>query len=288
MNITIGIPSAASKKVELPSAQSLFIQMKANNHNLGTGTGFVVMDGEIPYLITNWHNLSGLRQDGTILGGVAVPDEIVIRHNRMGRLGEWIMKSEPVTRDYEPLWLEHPRFGKNVDVVALRLTNLDDVAIFPHVIESEKSPDVLVAPGEVVSVVGFPFGLISENSFAIWATGFVATEIDLDFKSLPCFLIDCRARKGQSGSAVIAHRNGPFPTAKGSLLFGGSATELLGVYSGRINEESDLGMVWKKSVILEILNPVPIPLPIASSCADPNSSGFLTIPHLGATKAHPK
>jgi hypothetical protein len=33
----------------------------------------------------------------------------------------------------------------------------------------------------------------------------------------------------------------------------GMTTHLLGVYSGRINKESDIGIVWKSEVILDIL-----------------------------------
>ena len=42
--------------------------------------------------------------------------------------------------------------------------------------------------------------------------------------------------------------------ADGALAFGaGPMVELLGVYSGRINKESDLGIVWKTSALTEIL-----------------------------------
>lgn len=54
----------------------------------------------------------------------------------------------------------------------------------------------------------FPFGLAGGGSLAIWATGLMATEPEIDYNNQPTFLIDCRARPGQSVSAVIAHRNG--------------------------------------------------------------------------------
>jgi hypothetical protein len=34
--------------------------------------------------------------------------------------------------DGQPLWLEHPRYGHNVDVVALELTDLNGVEIYPY------------------------------------------------------------------------------------------------------------------------------------------------------------
>jgi len=67
------------------------------------------------------------------------------------------------------------------------------------------------------------------------------------------FLIDCRSRKGQSGSPVIAYRNGVW-TAYDDNTSGvpnGPQFRFLGVYSGRIHSESDLGMVWKPRAIAE-------------------------------------
>jgi len=66
--------------------------------------------------------------------------------------------------------------------------------------------------------------------------------------------VDCRGRPGQSGSPVIAYRSGGgIPFADGSTSFGGSATYPLGIYSGRINDQSDIGMVWKMSAVREIV-----------------------------------
>jgi len=40
----------------------------------------------------------------------------------------------------------------------------------------------------------------------------------------------------------------------GMTLFAGAIYKFLGIYSGRINAESDLGLVWKTSVILDLLD----------------------------------
>jgi hypothetical protein len=39
-----------------------------------------------------------------------------------------------------------------------------------------------------------------------------------------------------------------------TFLARGTIEEFVGVYSGRINEESDLGFVWKASVVREIVD----------------------------------
>lgn len=41
-----------------------------------------------------------------------------------------------------------------------------------------------------------------------------------------------------------------------SAAFGGPVSKLIGIYSGRINSESDLGIVWKTSAILELVRSI--------------------------------
>jgi hypothetical protein len=54
------------------------------------------------------------------------------------------------------------------------------------------------------------------------------------------------SREGQSGSPVVAHRTGSETVwlENGSMIANGmTATRFLGIYSGRVNNESDLGIV---------------------------------------------
>lgn len=231
--------------------------MRHNGQPLATGTGFVLESRIGPVLMTNRHNVTGRHQDtGQPLSKTGgVPNEIEIVHNCKGQLGSWVGKTEPLfAANQANLWKEHPRFGAKADVVALPLTNLNDVDLYPYDLNNP-GPDIALGPGEVCSVVGFPFGLQAGGSLAIWATGFIASELDIDLNNLPIFLIDCRSRQGQSGSAVIAYRTGgSFGMNNGSTaIFTGTVTKLLGIYSGRITPESDLGIVWKVSAISELI-----------------------------------
>jgi hypothetical protein len=238
-----------------PSVQSLLIEMRHCGQALATGTGFVAQAPRGPVLVTNWHNLAGRNPDsGQPLSTTgAVPDELVIVHNRAGHLGEWIPRTEPLFRNGRILWFEHPLHGQRVDIVALPLTALGDVELYPYDIAG--GPPIVVGPADSVSVIGFPFGLQAGGSLAVWATGFVASEPEIDFNGLPLMLVDCRSRPGQSGSAVIAYRSGgAVPTVGGgTALYGAPVWRFLGVYSGRINEQSDLGLVWKATAVGELL-----------------------------------
>ena len=90
----------------------------------------------------------------------------------------------------------------------------------------------------------------------IWATGTLATEPIVSFQDLPLSLVDCRTRQGHSGSPVIAYRNrGLIPTADGGATdFGYPVWQFLGIYSGRINAESDLGTLWKAQALAQLID----------------------------------
>jgi len=39
----------------------------------------------------------------------------------------------------------------------------------------------------------------------------------------------------------------------GTAMFSGAVEKFIGIYSGRINAESDLGLVWKATAITELI-----------------------------------
>lgn len=236
--------------------------MRFNGQPLSTGTGFVSPSRRGPLLITNRHNVTGRRQDNgkpiSPTGGI--PNELVVLQNVKGQLGLWQEKIEPLYSDQlneDKRWVEHPVLGARADFVALPLTQLEDVELYPHD-PANPGPDLQIGPAEPISVIGFPFGMSAGGAFAVWATGFIASEPAVDFGDLPVQLIDCRSRQGQSGSPVIAYRSGGMVAmANGyTSFFDGPVSKLIGIYSGRINAESDIGIVWKTSAILELVNSI--------------------------------
>ena len=233
--------------------------MRFNGQLLSTGTGFVSISPKGPVLITNRHNVTGRRQDDgkplSPTGGV--PNEIEIFHNARGQLGAWQPRVERLysdTHNEEGRWSEHPTLGSSADFVALPLTQLESVDLFGYDLASV-GPDIMTGPAEPVSVVGFPFAITAGGFFPVWATGFIASEAIVDFDGLPIQLIDCRSRPGQSGSPVIAYRSGGWVqlTDGSSVNFDGPVYKLLGIYSGRINSQSDIGIVWKAKAVRELV-----------------------------------
>ena len=114
-----------------------------------------------------------------------------------------------------------------------------------------------------VFVLGFPVGWeplkAEQAAYAVWSRGSVASEPELDWDNLPRFLIDSRTRQGQSGSPVFAFRNYAWKDKDGNTHFPMSPTvegELIGIYSGRISADSDLGYVWRLDAIRAIIDSV--------------------------------
>lgn len=145
--------------------------------------------------------------------------------------------------------------------MALNLKWGNDVACYPYYLEEgqmdRNSIDLL--PSETVSVIGFPFGLSSFGKFPIWSTGFLAQDMEMVNEDNPVFLIDCRTRQGQSGSPVIAYRIGQFRISNNNIRDiehhiepNKKVWDFLGIYSGRVNSESDLGRVWHISILFEL------------------------------------
>lgn len=241
--------------IAIQSVQSLLLLLRSNGQQIGTGTGFVAQTSKGPVLITNWHIVAGRNsQTNAILSSNGlVPDEVVIIHNRLNKLGEWLGVPEGLYGPNGPLWHEHPVLRQRADFVALPLTNQHDVGLYPYSL-GVGDPPISCGPADVVSVIGFPFGVQAGGSCAVWATGFIASEPDVDFDGLPILLVDCRSRPGQSGSAVISYRSSGMAAMEGggTSMFAGPVSRFLGVYSGRINDQSDIGMVWKAAAIREL------------------------------------
>lgn len=243
-------------QISVHSAQSLLIEMRFNGQALSTGTAFVCPSSAGPVLLTNRHNVTGRDQNtgAPLSATMGIPNEVVVMHNRKGSPGQWVPRLEPLYTGDTPRWAEHPTLGPKADFVALRLTQLVDVELLPYD-PSKPGMNLALTPAEPVSVIGFPFGLTAGGVFGVWATGFLASEPALDFDNLPVQLIDCRTRPGQSGSPVIAHRNGGMIALEdgSSAAYNGPVARFIGIYSGRINNESDIGIVWKATAIEQLL-----------------------------------
>jgi len=74
-------------------------------------------------------------------------------------------------------------------------------------------------------------------NYPIWKTGQVASDIHAhpDQKH---FLVDAMTREGMSGAPVVTQSDG---------------STFLGIYSGRLPDEPEIGIVWRSSVVQDLV-----------------------------------
>lgn len=116
---------------------------------------------------------------------------------------------------------------------------------------SENLDNVYLAPTEPVSVVGYPLHSKVNWVEPVWLTGYMASEITYRHEGQPVFLIDARTRESLSGAPVLAFRYGGYRNKVGTQILGPTTYWLLGVYSGRVHEDADIGMVWNCKALVE-------------------------------------
>lgn len=247
--------------VNIGSMKSIFVSAMFNDQIIANATGFIVNESNYKFLITNRHVVTGRHNiTGKCLDGInaAIPNKLKI----------WFPYYKDNKYIWSPIiydlfdenenkkWLEHPLYNEKVDVVALPLGVHSD-NMFSYNMNSNYDSYVT----EDVFIIGYPYGYdVSPNNgkYAIWSKGTIANDPDLDLNiygnQLPAFLIDSKTREGQSGSPVIYYsRHGFVEENGGFAVYGSPIIHELGIYSGRINDESDLGYVWKWCVIREIV-----------------------------------
>lgn len=242
-------------QIDALSATSLLITTKSNGLSLETATGFIVERNGRYYLITNWHVVAGRHPDTnkTTHPSAALPERLEVRIHDKNNLGQCnLIEFNLHDTNGNKIWLEHPN-GQNVDVVAIDLS-IFTLNVAPFTLDLElANEDIAVQPAMSVSIIGFPFGLSAGGIWAIWKTGHIASDLDVDYDHRPAFLIDATTRGGMSGSPVIARATGAYMTRNGAYVIStGHINRFIGVYSGRLREDSELGMVWRPNVIEEI------------------------------------
>ena len=244
-------------EIDVKSIASQHLVLYAFSEAVSTGTGFIVNVEGVNLLITNYHVLSGRHpQTGHQLESCfAIPDRVLIPvlRNDTPNLS-WYPIVQMLISFGKNTWLEHPEFGHSFDVVALPI-QIPSNCIAPAYDISEQ-PDIALHLGSNVSIVGFPEGMSGSGITAIWKTGAIASEPELDIEENNFFWIDANTRRGMSGSPVIARRFGTVQMRDGSnVVTQGTVDRILGVYAGRALEAPDmtLGRVWKWEEVKKLI-----------------------------------
>jgi hypothetical protein len=246
--------------IDIYSLTTVPIEQCANGLPFGIATGFVWLKGPQPYLITNWHVVTGQHARTGNLETPVQPDMLRVQFNT--RQQEFGKKHFDITirgADNEPLWYVHPVSRRRADIAAVPLCISPDdpiVNLYPmNMIETDL--DLAIHIGMDVFILGYPF-TVGPPGFPVWKRGSIASEPDLAALDQGYLLVDTASRPGMSGAPVIRRSWGAHLMRNGSVLDNMAyETKFIGVYSGRLHtkDQSDaqLGMVWLPRYIEDIV-----------------------------------
>lgn len=232
---------------------------------ISIATGFLWQYEQENYLITNWHVVSGFHPETNqpLDFGGTTPDLLRVHLHLAENLGKWESHDVQLSDNQgRPLWKVHKDFATNVDVVVIKIQVPEKFKAFPiNVLPSTKShPDFEIKVGQDVFILGYPRGITGGGRLPVWKRGSIASEPEINLDNLPKILIDSFTRDGMSGSPVIAQFIGIHIHNEGTISpddWLGESRKILGIYSGRLGTkdslEASLGIVWKISVIEEII-----------------------------------
>ena len=248
---------------------------------LSSATGFFFEINKRLYIITNWHVVSGKNSLTKLPISKSRPEPTHLIGN-FSIFGEPLPDGRPTAgvlkhkiKIYNddlstPLWLEHPLFGSNCDVVALPVKGTVNSKILNNVANRVEDGRVPTGPGCIVFVIGFPFSLKIGPGLPLWKSGYIASEptfdVTLGKQKLPAFFVDCQTRSGMSGSPVFANYIGMWDdenpiTRLADILKQkqgnfGRGMQFIGCYSGRASvEEQDgaaIGLCWREQTLREV------------------------------------
>jgi hypothetical protein len=224
------------------------------------GTAFFYRSTERPFVITNWHNVTGVNPEtGKALHSKGlIPNVLRLHYKKWTDDNKNVVQSQaldlPLYDDGKPTWFEHSTRSA-VDVVALALAELDDCAnVYINEVDQERRLEA--AAGMDCFILGFPEGLFGPAFTPIWKRGSIAAE---PYFQHP-YLIDSATRRGMSGSPVVVRHSGIFGVGAGGAMTGaeviGTVERFVAIYSGRIGDDElggQLGRAWQANVLDDVL-----------------------------------
>ncbi|BAS58346.1 MULTISPECIES: trypsin-like peptidase domain-containing protein [Leptolyngbya] len=248
------------------------ISMCFKDTKIAIGTAFFYLYEGKPYLVTNWHNVTG-REPDTLKcksSQAGIPDRLHIKipystqHESGAKLMQWRTQIMPLYEDEgdapsKPVWYEHPRYRHKVDLVVIPVNGIEETESRAANDPNLEFDNIRLRPGLDVFVLGFPRGIGGGANFPIWKRASIASEPDFDIDGLPKILIDTATREGMSGSPVYAQQIGYWLTegaTNQNEAVIGEGRRFLGIYSGRLGDDhykAQLGIVWKPSAIDETI-----------------------------------
>lgn len=290
----ITLPDYATRFDSL-SLSVCFLDLKGVGDTPRQATGFFWRRGEKVFLVTNWHNVTGINIiDGKPMSNGWCPDSlgmqyftkpVVVDPSKIAMIPNAKSLDAPIVdvslfeHFEQPFWIQHTKtFEMGIDVVAIPVSHLLSNTKAVQCVNDFSYPRLYQFVGSDVFIVGHPIAKAHNAypvSFPVWKRGSIASELIVPWNMRPAFLVDARTSRGMSGSPVFSRIFGPAAHGDGTIQADNILTsEFMGIYSGRIfddDNEASIGMVWHRNLVDQILD---------APCAGSRDWTAATVPNL--------
>lgn len=176
----------------------------------GSATGFHYRDSSgQPWLVTNWHVLTGRRPDdpGSLLKGYndsPFAIDVTYTSERVGQY--WVPHRMDLYQDGRPVWRQ-ARLDIGLDLAAIKV-EMPEGTMTPCIQDFCEIYEDLIEPGMTVATIGYPFGQSDDWIMPIWKSGMIASEPGYLHLKQVQVLLDMPGAAGMSGAPVYVVREG--------------------------------------------------------------------------------
>lgn len=261
------------------SSSIVHLTMRFNNTDLSTGTGFVYQSENSYFIVTAWHNLTGLHSEhmSPLSKNSGIPNNLIAsiafyKDSHIARLPLII----PLVDEDKSLFLVHPRRWPRIDVAVIPIDLMADYSVDFDLDDNNKATmslsSILTLPDqtslklcpiqqyllpdknicqewlasvdvtEELFIPGYPLNIHDYYSQPVWKRATIATSVQSGWNGEPKFLVDTASKSGMSGSPVLyLGAKGEVKVKNKTYMRGGETAILTGVYVGRlgVSREAD-------------------------------------------------
>jgi hypothetical protein len=241
-------------EIDAFSLTTVPVEQLANGTPMRSATAFVWKHGPQHY----WHVVSGRNAYSGSLEAPAAPDTLRCLFNiRAGTFGKQQWDIRIRDDDHKPIWLIRPGMQRSVDVVAIPIPMTGNEPVMDmYPINTLLSKPLRTRIGMDAFILGYPFGN-APPAFPVCKRGSIASEPELVRMTTGYYLVDTASRPGMSGAPVILQDStNNYVDGAVRAFTEYPATNLLGVYSGRMHaatDEAQIGVVWHACFVEEII-----------------------------------
>jgi hypothetical protein len=244
----------------------------------GTATGFFWLRHGKPYLVTNWHVITGRNSfTGALNPKGYIPKKIrfyglsvlvnsgTINFSRNQWTLEW---GDDAAKS---LAIQPKANGQNIDIWGMPIPPDSVFGRDPHrtgfkgsteascFLNDHDSSRIVTNVGDDCFILGYPLQNYEGLMLPIWKRGSIASETPLGVGGRPIFLVDATTTSGMSGSPII--RKATTLTADNrdiDALQEFSSYEFIGIYAGRLEGSPlasvNIGYGWYRTMIDQALD----------------------------------